>query len=187
MVYELVGETIRIPRCRSAEWSWEAHRLLICSGNNFSYRAFNFIYILLKFLLLIEKFNIQPYTINGAKVIFINQRPQSRAKVSSNVCFTCNRILQEPFHFCSLSCKVVSVTYSFWNLVYFECLNPKKIKSHIYWFLIIIIISSLMKKKHGNLVMSCWHSWPMNGKVRPNNSWDSLVYCFYPNRINNII
>ncbi|CAE5958953.1 unnamed protein product [Arabidopsis arenosa] len=60
---------------------------------------------------LIDCSYVQPYTINGAKVIFINQRPQSRAKVSSNVCFTCVRILQEPFHFCSLSCKVDYLSY----------------------------------------------------------------------------
>ncbi|CAA7061319.1 unnamed protein product [Microthlaspi erraticum] len=60
---------------------------------------------------LIDCSYVQPYTINGAKVIFINQRPQSRAKVSSNVCFTCDRILQEPFHFCSLSCKVDYLVY----------------------------------------------------------------------------
>ncbi|XP_065853882.1 protein RGF1 INDUCIBLE TRANSCRIPTION FACTOR 1 [Euphorbia lathyris] len=56
---------------------------------------------------LIDCCYIQPYTINSAKVIFLNQRPQSRScKGSSNACFTCDRILQEPFHFCSLSCKV---------------------------------------------------------------------------------
>lgn len=55
---------------------------------------------------LIDCSYIQPYTINGAKVIFVNQRPQSRSKGSSNICFTCDRILQEPYHFCSLSCKV---------------------------------------------------------------------------------
>ncbi|XP_072091443.1 protein RGF1 INDUCIBLE TRANSCRIPTION FACTOR 1 isoform X3 [Arachis hypogaea] len=55
---------------------------------------------------LIDCSNIQPYTINSAKVIFLNQRPQSRScKGSANSCFTCDRILQEPFHFCSLSCK----------------------------------------------------------------------------------
>ncbi|XP_062094691.1 protein RGF1 INDUCIBLE TRANSCRIPTION FACTOR 1 [Humulus lupulus] len=56
---------------------------------------------------LIDCSFIQPYTINGAKVIFLNQRPQSRScKGTANICFTCDRILQEPFHFCSLSCKV---------------------------------------------------------------------------------
>uniref|UniRef100_K3XZN3 Uncharacterized protein n=1 Tax=Setaria italica TaxID=4555 RepID=K3XZN3_SETIT len=50
---------------------------------------------------------IQPYTINSAKVIFLKPRPQSRPfKGSGNVCLTCDRILQEPFHFCCLSCKV---------------------------------------------------------------------------------
>ncbi|KAF5944647.1 hypothetical protein HYC85_018724 [Camellia sinensis] len=56
---------------------------------------------------LIDCSYIQPYTINSAKVIFLNQRAQSRScKGSSNFCFNCDRILQDPFHFCSLSCKV---------------------------------------------------------------------------------
>ncbi|XP_028243247.1 uncharacterized protein LOC114421497 isoform X2 [Glycine soja] len=56
---------------------------------------------------LVDCSNIQPYTINGAKVIFLNQRPQSRScKGTANACCTCDRILQEPFHFCCLSCKV---------------------------------------------------------------------------------
>ncbi|WOG84817.1 hypothetical protein DCAR_0104002 [Daucus carota subsp. sativus] len=50
--------------------------------------------------------NIQPYTTNNAKVIFLNQRPFRSSKDTANTCFTCQRILQEPFHFCSLSCKV---------------------------------------------------------------------------------
>ncbi|KAG2684069.1 hypothetical protein I3760_10G061900 [Carya illinoinensis] len=55
---------------------------------------------------------LQPYTINSAKVIFLNQRPQSRSfKGSANICWTCDRILQEPFHFCSLSCKVDNMVY----------------------------------------------------------------------------
>ncbi|XP_073060299.1 protein RGF1 INDUCIBLE TRANSCRIPTION FACTOR 1-like [Primulina eburnea] len=55
---------------------------------------------------------IQAYTINSAKVIFLNQRAQSRSSsckqlnCSGNTCFTCDRILQYPFNFCSLSCKV---------------------------------------------------------------------------------
>lgn len=56
---------------------------------------------------LIDCSFVQPYTINSAKVIFLKPRPQSRPfKGSGNVCLTCDRILQEPFHFCSLSCKV---------------------------------------------------------------------------------
>ncbi|KAK9267897.1 hypothetical protein L1049_010334 [Liquidambar formosana] len=61
---------------------------------------------------LIDCSYIQPYTINSAKVIFLNQRPQSRScKGSANICFTCDRILQEPFHYCSLSCKVNHLVY----------------------------------------------------------------------------
>ncbi|KAE7995908.1 hypothetical protein FH972_000668 [Carpinus fangiana] len=61
---------------------------------------------------LIDCSSIQPYTINSAKVIFLNQRPQSRSsKGSANICFTCDRILQEPFNFCSLSCKVNYMVY----------------------------------------------------------------------------
>ncbi|CAL5039835.1 unnamed protein product [Urochloa decumbens] len=56
---------------------------------------------------LIDCSFVQPYTINSAKVIFLKQRPQSRPfKGSGNVCLTCDRILQEPFHFCCLSCKL---------------------------------------------------------------------------------
>lgn len=61
---------------------------------------------------LIDCSYIQPYTINSAKVIFLNHRPQSRScKGSANICFTCDRILQDPFHFCSLSCKVDHLVY----------------------------------------------------------------------------
>ncbi|KAG6527298.1 hypothetical protein ZIOFF_009396 [Zingiber officinale] len=53
---------------------------------------------------------LQPYTINSAKVVFLKPRPQSRPpKGSGNICPSCDRILQEPFHFCSLSCKVEHV------------------------------------------------------------------------------
>ncbi|GAB4829610.1 hypothetical protein Ancab_019278 [Ancistrocladus abbreviatus] len=56
---------------------------------------------------LIDCSYIQAYTINGAKVIFLKERAQSRpCKGSANICFTCDRILQPPFHFCCLSCKV---------------------------------------------------------------------------------
>ncbi|GER33163.1 PLATZ transcription factor family protein [Striga asiatica] len=57
---------------------------------------------------------IQPYTINGAKVIFLNERAQSRGSCkgsSGNPCSTCHRFLQNSFHFCSLSCKVYHMLY----------------------------------------------------------------------------
>ncbi|XP_050238603.1 protein RGF1 INDUCIBLE TRANSCRIPTION FACTOR 1 [Mercurialis annua] len=51
--------------------------------------------------------SVQSYTTNSAKVIFINPRPQTRQfKVSGNICRTCERSLQDPYLFCSLSCKV---------------------------------------------------------------------------------
>ncbi|XP_074590221.1 protein RGF1 INDUCIBLE TRANSCRIPTION FACTOR 1-like [Curcuma longa] len=61
---------------------------------------------------LIDCSYVQPYTINSAKVIFLKPRPQSRPfKGSGNLCSTCDRILQEPFHFCSLSCKVDHILF----------------------------------------------------------------------------
>ncbi|MED6192310.1 hypothetical protein PIB30_009122 [Stylosanthes scabra] len=67
---------------------------------------------------LIDCSNIQPYTINGAKVIFLNERAQGQSRSScsrgggtANSCCSCDRILQDPFHFCSLSCKVDHMVY----------------------------------------------------------------------------
>ncbi|XP_022861177.1 uncharacterized protein LOC111381611 [Olea europaea var. sylvestris] len=56
---------------------------------------------------LIDCSNIQAYTINAAKVVFIKRRPQNRQfKGSGNYCTSCDRSLQEPFFHCSLGCKV---------------------------------------------------------------------------------
>ncbi|CAA6670214.1 unnamed protein product [Spirodela intermedia] len=56
---------------------------------------------------LIDCSNVQPYTINSSKVVFIKKRPQSRQfKGSGNFCSSCDRCLQEPYLHCSLGCKV---------------------------------------------------------------------------------
>ncbi|GKV12877.1 hypothetical protein SLEP1_g23967 [Rubroshorea leprosula] len=50
---------------------------------------------------------VQSYITNSAKVVFINQRPQTRQfRGSGNICSTCDRSLQDPYLFCSLSCKI---------------------------------------------------------------------------------
>ncbi|XP_012483041.1 protein RGF1 INDUCIBLE TRANSCRIPTION FACTOR 1 [Gossypium raimondii] len=56
---------------------------------------------------LMDCASVQSYIINSAKVIFINQRPQTRQfRGSGNFCTTCDRCLQHPYLFCSLSCKI---------------------------------------------------------------------------------
>ncbi|XP_068342992.1 protein RGF1 INDUCIBLE TRANSCRIPTION FACTOR 1-like [Pyrus communis] len=56
---------------------------------------------------LIDCSNVQAYTINSAKVVFIQKRPQNRQfKGSGNYCTSCDRSLQEPYIHCSLGCKV---------------------------------------------------------------------------------
>ncbi|KAG8391634.1 hypothetical protein BUALT_Bualt01G0207800 [Buddleja alternifolia] len=56
---------------------------------------------------LIDCSGVQSYTTNSAKVIFLNERPQTRApRASGNLCITCDRKVQESSLFCSLSCKV---------------------------------------------------------------------------------
>ncbi|CAB4319132.1 unnamed protein product [Prunus armeniaca] len=56
---------------------------------------------------LIDCSNVQAYTINSAKVVFIKKRPQNRQfKGSGNNCTSCDRSLQEPYIHCSLGCKV---------------------------------------------------------------------------------
>lgn len=83
---------------------------------------------------------MQPYTINSAKVIFLNQRAQTRScKGPANSCFTCDRILQEPFHFCSLSCKVklhpnifFRTTTTLWNDMTFVNCELWSVKCKLY-------------------------------------------------------
>ncbi|XP_018489214.1 protein RGF1 INDUCIBLE TRANSCRIPTION FACTOR 1 [Raphanus sativus] len=52
---------------------------------------------------------IQPYKVNSSKVVFINERPHSQFRGSGNYCSTCDRSLQSPYLFCSLSCKISDV------------------------------------------------------------------------------
>lgn len=50
-------------------------------------------------------------------MVFINERPQTRPfRLSVHVCITCDRPLQDPYHFCSLSCKVKQI-YSFFSIL----------------------------------------------------------------------
>ncbi|KAJ4709691.1 PLATZ transcription factor family protein [Melia azedarach] len=68
---------------------------------------------------LIDCSNVQAYTINSAKVVFIKKRPQNRQfKGAGNYCTSCDRSLQEPYIHCSLGCKVDFV------LKHYEDLTP---------------------------------------------------------------
>ncbi|KAF5203987.1 Platz transcription factor family protein [Thalictrum thalictroides] len=56
---------------------------------------------------------VQCYTTNSARVLFINQRSQTRPfRGSGNICSTCDRSLQDPNLFCSLACKVAHLVKS---------------------------------------------------------------------------
>ncbi|KAL3623997.1 Protein RGF1 INDUCIBLE TRANSCRIPTION FACTOR 1 [Castilleja foliolosa] len=66
---------------------------------------------------LMDCSNIQAYTINAAKVVFIKKRPQNRQfKGTGNYCTSCDRCLQEPFIHCSLGCKVDFVLKHYMDL-----------------------------------------------------------------------
>ncbi|MQL83020.1 hypothetical protein Taro_015498 [Colocasia esculenta] len=68
---------------------------------------------------------IQSYTTNNAKVVFLNQRPQSRPlKCSGSSCSSCERTLQQPYHFCSLGCKVSMVLPLLYQRLRYEGCAP---------------------------------------------------------------
>ncbi|KAG8485839.1 hypothetical protein CXB51_019238 [Gossypium anomalum] len=69
---------------------------------------------------LIDCSNVQAYTINSAKVVFIKKRPQNRQfKGAGNYCTSCDRSLQDPFIHCSLGCKVDFVVKHYKDLTPF--------------------------------------------------------------------
>ncbi|WIA21665.1 hypothetical protein OEZ85_000837 [Tetradesmus obliquus] len=56
---------------------------------------------------------VQTYTINQAKVMFLNQRPQSKISKpgAPDACHTCARTLREGCSYCSLACKLQALTH----------------------------------------------------------------------------
>ena len=55
---------------------------------------------------LMDVSGVQPYVINSARVLFLNERPQPRpGRGGGSECATCGRCLQAGFEYCSVACK----------------------------------------------------------------------------------
>ncbi|XP_024397161.1 protein RGF1 INDUCIBLE TRANSCRIPTION FACTOR 1 [Physcomitrium patens] len=54
--------------------------------------------------------NIQPYTINSAKIVFLQSKPQPKiVKGAAHYCERCQRSIADPVRFCSISCKLEGI------------------------------------------------------------------------------
>ncbi|KAJ0987582.1 hypothetical protein J5N97_005938 [Dioscorea zingiberensis] len=58
---------------------------------------------------LVDCSKVQTYTSNGAKVVLLNPRKQSKPSklpAAAASCDMCGRVISNPFQYCSLACKV---------------------------------------------------------------------------------
>ncbi|CAN0907714.1 Protein RGF1 INDUCIBLE TRANSCRIPTION FACTOR 1 [Linum grandiflorum] len=56
---------------------------------------------------LVELSSVQPYVINSAQVVFLNERPtKNGGKAVQHLCEVCGRSLLDNCRFSSLGCKV---------------------------------------------------------------------------------